>query len=211
MPIHSVRFSTPTAALSEAGLYKMILRSDKEVAEKFRTWLTRDVLPAIRKDGAYVMGEEKVATGEMSEDEFVLKAMGILQGKVERLRVERDEAVRKAQVEAARDLWGCLPDRPCGNVVSPARVSLGPAGRVRHREVPAGHSPGQIAIPRTNAARGLRLLWVGGGLRCGPLNRGQRVLYAGELAQRFRVVVLKHEDCAALTLDRPAAVVAIVW
>ncbi|PZP44015.1 MAG: hypothetical protein DI601_13625 [Azospirillum brasilense] len=107
----------------------MILRSDKEVAEKFRTWLARDVLPAIRKDGAYVMGEEKVATGEMSEDEFVLRAMGILQGKVERLRVERDEAVRKAQVEAAlfmglatrRAVWqrhvarmGVLGDRPAG-------------------------------------------------------------------------------------------------
>lgn len=95
---------TPITMISEAGLYKLVLRAHPDrnpVVREFQDWVTRDVLPAIRKDGAYVMGEEKVATGEMSEDEFVLKAMGILQGKVERLRVERDEAVRKAQVEAA--------------------------------------------------------------------------------------------------------------
>lgn len=53
--------------LSESGLYKFILRSDKPEAKAFQDWVTRVVLPAIRKDGAYVMGEEKVATGEMSE------------------------------------------------------------------------------------------------------------------------------------------------
>ncbi|MFH1497963.1 MAG: hypothetical protein ABII82_09075, partial [Verrucomicrobiota bacterium] len=42
-------------------------------------WPTREVLPAIRKDGAYVMGEEKVRTGEMSEDQLVLRALEILQ------------------------------------------------------------------------------------------------------------------------------------
>ena len=40
----------------------------------------------------YVMGEEKVKTGEMSEDEFVLKAMTMLQGKVSRLSTELDHA-----------------------------------------------------------------------------------------------------------------------
>jgi prophage antirepressor-like protein len=51
------------------------MRSDKPQARLFQDWVTRDVLPAIRKDGAYIMGEEKVATGEMSEDEFVLKVI----------------------------------------------------------------------------------------------------------------------------------------
>jgi len=59
-------------------------------AVKFKEWVTGTVLPAIRKDGAYVMGEEKVVTGEMTEDELVLKAMSIMQAKVERLKAERD-------------------------------------------------------------------------------------------------------------------------
>lgn len=42
--------------ISESGLYKLIMRSDKPEARQFQEWVTRDVLPAIRKDGAYVVG-----------------------------------------------------------------------------------------------------------------------------------------------------------
>lgn len=51
-------------AISESGLYKLVMRSDKHAAKRFQNWVTRTVLPAIRKDGMYVLGEEKVATGE---------------------------------------------------------------------------------------------------------------------------------------------------
>lgn len=51
------------------------MRSNKPEARAFQDWVTKVVLPAIRKDGAYVMGEEKVVTGEMTEDELVLKAI----------------------------------------------------------------------------------------------------------------------------------------
>ncbi|MDH1732445.1 BRO family protein [Pseudomonas chengduensis] len=81
---------TPTLSLvNESGLYKLVMRSDKPEARAFQDWVTRVVLPAIRKDGAYVMGEEKVATGEMDEDELVLKAMDIMQRKLERLVQEK--------------------------------------------------------------------------------------------------------------------------
>nr|WP_050470955.1 BRO family protein [Pannonibacter phragmitetus] len=39
--------------LSESGLYKLIMRSDKPEARKFQDWVTREVLPAIRKTGRY--------------------------------------------------------------------------------------------------------------------------------------------------------------
>ena len=74
--------------VSESGLYKLILRSDKEQARRFQNWVTRDVLPAIRKDGGYILGEEKVATGELSEDELVFRAMEVMKRKIERLSVE---------------------------------------------------------------------------------------------------------------------------
>lgn len=83
--------------VSESGLYKLIMRSDKPQARPFQDWVTKVVLPAIRKDGAYIQGEEKVATGEMSEDELVLQAVGILQKKVDRLKAE------KQAVEGERD------------------------------------------------------------------------------------------------------------
>lgn len=39
--------------ISESGLYNVILRSDKPEAKPFRKWVTGEVLPAIRKTGAY--------------------------------------------------------------------------------------------------------------------------------------------------------------
>ena len=48
--------------ITESGLYKLVMRSDKPQAKEFQDWVTGTVLPAIRKDGAYIMGEEKVVT-----------------------------------------------------------------------------------------------------------------------------------------------------
>lgn len=81
---------TGTKAINESGLYKLVMRSDKPEAKAFQDWVTRVVLPAIRKDGAYVLGEEKVVTGEISEDELILRAMQAQQKKVDRLVLERD-------------------------------------------------------------------------------------------------------------------------
>lgn len=50
--------------ISESGLYKLIMRSDKPMAKGFQDWVTKIVLPAIRKDGAYIQGEEKITIKE---------------------------------------------------------------------------------------------------------------------------------------------------
>ena len=42
-----------TTIINESGLYNVILRSDKPEAKPFRKWVTSDVLPSIRKTGAY--------------------------------------------------------------------------------------------------------------------------------------------------------------
>lgn len=74
-----------SVVIAESGVFKLIMRSDKPEAKAFQNWVTQIVLPAIRKDGGYIAGEEKVASGEMSEDELVFKAMGVMQRKIERL------------------------------------------------------------------------------------------------------------------------------
>lgn len=89
------RGSSRMTLISESGLYKLVLRSDKPQARQFQDWVTREVLPAIRKDGSYVVGEEKVRTGEMTEDELVLRAMEAMQRKVARLTEERDRLARE--------------------------------------------------------------------------------------------------------------------
>lgn len=39
--------------VSESGLYALIMRSNKPNAKRFRKWVTSEVLPSIRKTGAY--------------------------------------------------------------------------------------------------------------------------------------------------------------
>ncbi len=46
-----------TTYITESGLYKLIMRSDKANAKPFQDWVTREVLPAIRKTGGYLLNE----------------------------------------------------------------------------------------------------------------------------------------------------------
>ena len=97
-------YGKPMVLVSESGLlYKLVMRSDKAEAKSLQDWVTRVVLPAIRKDGAYVLGEEKVATGELSEDELVMRSMNIMSRKVDRLTQERDH------VAGTRERGSCPP------------------------------------------------------------------------------------------------------
>ena len=44
--------------INESGLYNVILRSDKPEAKPFRKWVTSEVIPSIRKHGAYMTQEK---------------------------------------------------------------------------------------------------------------------------------------------------------
>nr|WP_321483927.1 BRO family protein [uncultured Cohaesibacter sp.] len=74
--------------ISESGLYKLVMRSDKPQAKKFQDWVTRDVLPTIRKTGQYNVHAAKVASGEMSLTEMTMK---VLEGLQEKLRMEQEK------------------------------------------------------------------------------------------------------------------------
>ena len=83
--------------ISEQGLYKLIFKSRKSFAEEFQDWICEVVIPAIRKDGGYINSEEEFAKGEVSEEEFILKAMTMLQNKVNRLKEENEIMKPKAE------------------------------------------------------------------------------------------------------------------
>lgn len=48
---------TKAIAISESGLYSLIFGSKLEEAKRFKRWVTSEVLPAIRKHGAYAVDE----------------------------------------------------------------------------------------------------------------------------------------------------------
>ena len=58
----------PMVLVSESGLYKLVMRSDKPEARAFQDWVTRDVLPAIRKDGGYTVTLRHVGSDPSQSD-----------------------------------------------------------------------------------------------------------------------------------------------
>ena len=54
----------PNAIISDSGLYKLIMRSDKPQARVFQEWVMREVLATIRKTGGYVLqGADRATLG----------------------------------------------------------------------------------------------------------------------------------------------------
>ena len=80
--------------VSEPGLYVLIMRSSKPEAKKFRKWVTSEVLPSIRKHGAY-MTPEKLEEALLNPDTLIRLA--------QTLKEEREKrAALEVQVEADR-------------------------------------------------------------------------------------------------------------
>lgn len=52
---YNIKQQPLTMYINESGMYKLILRSRLEKAQKFSDWVTEDVLPSIRKYGYYKM------------------------------------------------------------------------------------------------------------------------------------------------------------
>ncbi len=75
--------------VSESGLYKLVMRSNKPEAREFQNWVTREVLPAIRKDGGYIKGEEQLRSGEMDDEQFLARAVQVAYKKIE----EKDQHI----------------------------------------------------------------------------------------------------------------------
>lgn len=51
-----------TLIVSESGMYTLVIRSNKPQAKPFRRWVTKEVLPTIRKTGGYTIpqGDKKI-------------------------------------------------------------------------------------------------------------------------------------------------------
>lgn len=86
---------TPTSSgiqsmsyINEGDLYRLIMKSKLPAAEKFESWVMNEVLPSIRKNGGYIVGQEN-----MSDDELMAKALMVAQNKI----AERDKIIAQKQ------------------------------------------------------------------------------------------------------------------
>ena len=78
--------------IPEGDVYRLIIHSKLPDAEKFERWVFDEILPAIRKTGGYIAGEEN-----MTDDELVAKALLITTEKLKQR--EARIAALSAQIE----------------------------------------------------------------------------------------------------------------
>ena len=92
--------------VNESGLYSLILRSRKPGAKDFQRWVTRHVLPTLRKDGVYVLNQEKPITDDLTLPDLLAQIADI-QAKVDALKAAKVMAWSKHQ-EEKRDRYHAL-------------------------------------------------------------------------------------------------------
>lgn len=78
--------------VSEPGFYKLVMRSRKPEAKAFQRWVTHEVLPALRRDGAYEVPREEPL------DLVIARGMVAANKKIQLLE-DRNDALRKQAEE----------------------------------------------------------------------------------------------------------------
>lgn len=76
------------AIINESGLYSLILGSRKVEAKQFKRWITHEVLPTIRKHGAYMTDD--VIEKTLTDPDFIIKlATQLKEERVKRIAAEK--------------------------------------------------------------------------------------------------------------------------
>lgn len=87
--------------INESGLYNVILRSDKPEARPFRKWVTGEVLPSIRKHGAYMTTETLQAA--ILNPDYLLQVVTALKDETDKRKaLEASNAALAVDLEIAR-------------------------------------------------------------------------------------------------------------
>lgn len=58
---------TKTILINESGVYSLIFSSKLKKAREFKRWVTNEVLPSIRKNGGYILGQENASDKTIQE------------------------------------------------------------------------------------------------------------------------------------------------
>ena len=77
--------------LTESGVYKLIMRSNKPEAERFTDWVVDEVIPSIRKNEGYLLNQE-----EMSDTELLAKSALVAQ----KLIAEKQARIEELEPQA---------------------------------------------------------------------------------------------------------------
>ena len=97
--------------IPEGDLYRMIANSELPNSQKFEAWVFDEVLPSIRKNGGYIVGQET-----LSDDELMAKALLVAQNKI----AERDGIIQRQRERIEAD----KPKTIFADAVSASKTSI---------------------------------------------------------------------------------------
>lgn len=164
--------------VSEPGFYKLVMRSRKPEAKAFQRWVTHEVLPALRRDGGYMVARDE--TPEQTMARAVLLAQATIDRQKSRI-AELEPKALFADAVAASDgtclvgelakmmrqngvkvgqnrLFAMLrEDGYLGNVGQNRNVPTQRAmdlGLFRIKETAVTHSDGHVTLSRTPKVTG---------------------------------------------------------
>ena len=86
-PFQGTAYETRATIINESGLYSLILSSKLPNAKKFKRWVTSEVLPSIRKHGAY-MTDQTLEQALTSPDFLIQLATQLKEEKEQRKQLE---------------------------------------------------------------------------------------------------------------------------
>lgn len=118
-----------TSIVNEPGLYSVILRSDKPEAKDFKRWVTHEVLPSIRRTGAYAVAPVQPMTPAqlLAAQAQVLvdmeRRMDVVHGQTQALEAKVDTAI-KAFARPAEDHWRSDMDKAIKELCADIKWSL---------------------------------------------------------------------------------------
>lgn len=80
--------------IPESDFYRLVLKSQLSDAEKFQDWVCEDILPSIRKHGAY-MTPDTLEKAILSPDFIIKLATNLKEEQTKRIAVEKENAALK--------------------------------------------------------------------------------------------------------------------
>lgn len=176
--MHTLGGNQEVSTVTEPGFYKLVMRSRKPEAKAFQRWVTHEVLPALRRDGGYMVARDE--TPEQTMARAVLLAQQTIDRQRDRI-AELEPKALFADAVAASDgtclvgelakmmrqngvdvgqnrLFAMLrEDGYLGNVGQNRNVPTQKAmdlGLFRIKETAVTHSDGHVTINRTPKVTG---------------------------------------------------------
>lgn len=110
--------------VTEAGFYRLVMRSRSPIAHGFQRWLSHDVIPSIRRDGMYATEQAKE---RLLTDPDMLVRIAIQYRDEHNARIKAEQALADTKAIAdrqARQIEADHPDTVTGRAVSSTETMI---------------------------------------------------------------------------------------